>query len=73
MKNTVSVKKFDIASPYANAFTVTVANDYETVEYEVYTNEKGNGLWIDGKQSLGTTQFNAGKNPAAKIRRLFQK
>lgn len=58
-----------------NAYTVTVTSDEPTfgckLEYEVHTSERGEGLWIDGKQCEGTTQFHAGKQPREAIRRYF--
>jgi hypothetical protein len=53
----------------ANAYYVTV--DGETVA--VHTNQRGYGLWIDGKQVEGTSQFSVGKNAAAAYRRYFSK
>ena len=40
--------------------------------YTCYTNKAGKGLWIDGEQVLGTSQFYAGKNPREAIRRYFK-
>lgn len=53
---------------HTNAHYVTDENG----EHVVWTNERGHGLWIDGKQVAGTSQFNAGKNPSAAIRRYFK-
>lgn len=65
MKN-VSVKQaIDIDA--TNAFYVTV--DGETVT--AHTDPHGNGLWIEGKQVEGKSQFSAGRNPASAMRRYF--
>lgn len=53
---------------HTNAYYVTDSGG----EHVVWTNSNGRGLWIDGKQHEGQLQFNAGKNPAAAIRRYFQ-
>ena len=38
---------------------VTITDEYlnESVTHDVHTNEGGTGLWIDGKQVTGTSQF----------------
>jgi allophanate hydrolase subunit 2 len=70
MDTKISVKQArDIDA--TNAFTVTVQDEFETKTYDVHTNSNGHGLWIDGKQVEGTSQFSAGKNPASAIRRYF--
>lgn len=70
METIVSVKTArDIDA--TNAYYVTVVEFGEKTEYTVHTNTHGHGLWIDGKQVEGTSQFNAGRNPAAAIRRYF--
>lgn len=48
-----------------------VATDEKIVV--VHTNEKGNGLWVDGRQVEGTSQFSLRgvSDKAAKIRRYF--
>lgn len=55
-------------------FAVTVTNAFtdEINTMDVHTNIAGEGLWIGGKQTLGTCQFSAGKNPREAIRRFFQ-
>lgn len=50
---------------------------YVTVDGETYalgTDRDGNGLWVDGKQVLGTGQFtlNNVKNKANKLRRYAE-
>lgn len=68
MENKITVKiAGDVDAP--NAYAVTV----DGTTYTVHTNERGCGLWIDGKQILGTSQFNAGEKPAAAYRRYFKK
>jgi hypothetical protein len=68
----VSVKQANDVDA-TNAYTVTVTEYGETQTMTVHTNSHGNGLWINGQQTLGTTQFRAGKNAAAAIRRYFAK
>ena len=51
---------------------------YVTVDGELFiigTDRDGNGLWVDGKQVMGTAQFtlNGVKNVAAKLRRYAEK
>jgi len=50
-----------------NAHYVTV----DGKRFALGTDRDGNGLWVDGKQVLGTAQFtlNGVKNQAAKLRR----
>jgi hypothetical protein len=74
METKISVKK----SQYSNdVYNVTVTTklygEPETKTFSVETNGNGEGLWIDGRQVEGTSQFSGGKNPAAAIRRYFQK
>jgi len=57
----------------ANAFLVTITTDLDTRQHNVHTNPRGEGLWVDGVQVLGTCQFRAGKNPREAIRRYFQR
>lgn len=52
-----------------NAYYVTVNGKTVTV----HTDPRGRGLWVDGKQIEGTSQFAAGKDPAAAYRRYFSK
>ena len=69
----ISLKNFDISAPYGNGYIVTVSGYWsDPIKFECYTTENGKGLWVDGQQREGKLQFNAGKNPAAAIRRYFQ-
>lgn len=56
-----------------NAHTVFIERGQLEESFVAWTNEKGNGLWLDGKQVVGTDQFSAGKNAREAIRRYFQK
>lgn len=58
METRISVKQ-DIHSNQENGYIVTVDNPYtgEKKTLHVNTDQHGNGLWIDGKQTEGTTQF----------------
>jgi len=58
-----------------NCFSVTIVNSYtqERESLNVCTNSAGEGLWINGKQVLGTCQFLSSKNPREAVRRFFQK
>ena len=70
----ISIKQ-NIHIDAANAYDVTVT-DYLTgqkTNYEVHTDSNGNGLWVDGKQVVGLSQFNCGKKPTDAIRRYFNK
>lgn len=59
---------------HKNAFEVTVHHtEYASEGFTVWTNDDGDGLWIDGEQEYGTSQFSAGKNPRETIRRIFDK
>lgn len=66
-------KKISVREAYnidaENAYRVTAAE--KTVV--VHTNESGNGLWIDGQQVEGTSQFSLRgvSDKPAKIRRYF--
>lgn len=53
-----------------NAHYVTV----DGTTYALGTDREGNGLWVDGKQVLGTSQFtlNGVKDKAAKLRRYAE-
>lgn len=69
--NVKQTKKVDAE----NAYVVQVTEDdsNEPKVYDIHTNEKGRGLWIDGRQIEGTGQFNLNvKDKAAKLRRYFQ-
>ena len=52
----------------ANAYTAIVDGE----ELTLSTNDNGKGLWINGRQIEGTSQFSAGKDPAAAYRRYLQ-
>lgn len=67
MANKITLKQ-NIHIDTANAYTATV--DGET--FTMSTNDKGHGLWIDGRQVEGTSQFSAGKNASAAYRRYLQ-
>jgi hypothetical protein len=54
-----------------NAAYVTVKTITETNKYVVRTDARGRGLWIDGQQVEGLSQFNAGKNANSAYRRWF--
>ena len=70
----VSVKTaYDIDAHNAAYVTVIDGILDETHEFTVNTDKRGSGLWIDGKQTLGTCQFSAGKNPNAAYRRYFKR
>lgn len=58
----------------ANAFYVTETDALtgERKVYAVHTDLHGRGLWIDGKQILGASQFSAGRNPREAIRKYFR-
>lgn len=58
-----------------NAYYVTVTTDFDARPhtYTVHTNRHGQGLWIDGRQIEGTSQFSIGRNAAAAYRRYFAK
>lgn len=63
---TISVKQArDI--DHANAYTVTTDNE----TYTIWTNDNGRGLWINGRQIEGTSQFDAGRHPDSAIRHYF--
>jgi len=58
----------------ANAYLVTITDELGNVTKQtVHTNDHGEGLWIDGQQVLGTSQFSAGSCPARAIRRHFER
>ena len=67
MATKISLKR-DIHIDAANAYTATV--DGETLTLS--TNDNGKGLWIDGQQVEGTSQFSAGKDVAAAYRRYLK-
>ena len=73
-KNKVSMKA-DNNSGADNCYIVTITPPYgNMVTVTAWTNEQGNGLWIDGKQIKGTSQFYTnGRNVAAAMRRYFEK
>ena len=72
-KPTVSVKRaYDV--DHINAYTVTVndPNDPEgRLQVTAWTGPDGTGLWEDGRQIEGHSQFSAGKNASAAIRRYY--
>jgi len=39
----------------------------------LWTDSRGQGLWINGMQALGTSQFDIGKNAAAAYRRYLSR
>ncbi len=58
-----------------NAYYVEVLEEYddEPKRFTIHTNRQGRGLWVDGKQIEGTSQFDLHvKDKSAKIRRYFQ-
>jgi hypothetical protein len=56
-KNKVSMKA-DNNSGADNCYIVTITPPYgNMVTVTAWTNEQGNGLWINGKQIEGTSQF----------------
>lgn len=68
----VSVKQApDVDATNAYAVTVTDNLNGTTWTATVHTDKNGRGLWADGQQVEGQSQFSAGKNPAAAIRRYF--
>jgi hypothetical protein len=70
----VSVKTaYDIDAHNAAYVTVIDGVLDETHEFTVNTDSGGSGLWIDGKQTLGTCQFSAGKNANSAYRRYFKR
>jgi len=71
-KNKVSMKALDISAH--NAYNVTVTAEYgEPVTLAVWTNEQGNGLWINDVQVEGTSQFHTNNHGvAAAMRRYFK-
>ena len=76
MNKRISVKQN--SSDFTNAYTVTETVDYgagvvETNVFTVHTGPTGNGLWINGVQVEGNSQFSAGARPGEAIRRYFQK
>lgn len=72
MQRKVSVRQAgDI--DHTNAYAVTVTEFDETTEHVVWTGNDGKGLWIDGHQVEGRSQFSAGKNASAAIRRYFSR
>jgi len=68
-------QKISVKTINKNYFAVTAINVFteEPETWDVNTNREGEGLWINGKQILGTCQFSAGKNSRESIRRYFQK
>jgi hypothetical protein len=72
MTTKISVKQTKNVD-FTNAYTVKIETDYELETIEVHTNEAGEGLWINGNQTLGTCQFSAGTNPRENIRNYFVK
>jgi len=55
--------------------TVTVKDFFGTTrQYDVNTNREGSGLWVNGKQTLGTCQFGVTSAASARaaLRRYFQ-
>ena len=60
----------DVDAP--NAYLVTITTDLYTEQYDVHTNSCNEGLWINGRQALGTCQFAAGSNAREAIRRYFR-
>ena len=73
MATKVSVKRANDVDA-TNAYTVETDNDILGKRtWNVHTNREGDGLWINGKQTLGTAQFTVAglKNPAGKIRQYF--
>ena len=73
MDTKISVKS-DGTADATNAFVVTTDNEiFGRKTWHVHTNREGDGLWINGHQTLGTAQFTlAGvKDKAGKIRRYF--
>lgn len=57
----------------ANAYYVTITDDYsEPRTVAVHTNRSGEGLWEDGRQVAGKSQFDLNvKDRAAKLRRFY--
>jgi len=76
MYSMISVKQIGKeTNSFGPQFEVTTVNSFTgyVAIHEVYTNSHGNGLWIDGNQTLGTCQFSAGNNPREAIRNYFKK
>ena len=69
----ISVKSArDVDAANAYFVTVTGLGDHQD-QFDVHTNRRGRGLWIDGKQFAGTSQFSIGQNAREAIRRYFRK
>lgn len=72
MKPQISVKAArDIDA--TNAYYVTITQFGESKTVTAHTNPQGGGLWIDGEQVEGTSQFHARRNPASAMRRYFER
>lgn len=61
----------DLPRIYANAFTVEYTDAGGRHTLNVHTDLNGDGLWINGQQTCGTCQFDAGRNAYAAYRRYF--
>lgn len=56
----------------ANAHYVTITDGDYSRTVAVHTNRSGEGLWEDGRQIAGTSQFDLNvKDQAAKLRRFY--
>lgn len=73
MNTDKTYSKISVKTINGNRFTVTTENGFTGVSetMDVSTNKNGEGLWINGTQSLGTSQFSTGKNAGQSIRRYF--
>lgn len=72
MKTQISIKRArDIDAPNARYVTLLrqTAEDSETIT--VHTDAQGHGLWVDGVQIAGLSQFRVGRDPSAAYRRYF--
>jgi hypothetical protein len=67
MKNVSLKQARDV--DHTNAYTVQMDGETHTV----WTNARGEGLWVDGHQVAGTAEFSAGRDPAAAIRRYAER
>ncbi len=64
----IKVQKTDLP----NVFIMTTIDIVGTTQVRmVSTNDQGEGLWVDGLQLFGTSQFSGGKNIREAIRRHF--
>lgn len=72
MNNQISIRQANDIDA-TNAYYVTTTDPIgRTTTVVAHTNSAGRGLWIDGRQVEGTSQFSAGRNAAAALRKYFQ-